>query len=253
MIIVGNSMTKLIVANWKMNGSISKVQHDINTYLTSKVTNQSNVIIALPNVFLAEAAKIITDSNASMSLSSQDVSQFDGFGAYTGEISATMLKDLNVQYTIIGHSERRLHLGEETITLAKKITHAINNQIKPIFCIGEPINLRENGVYNEFLLDQLECLKLVSCEIKDIIIAYEPIWSIGSGLVPSVKEVESAMLLVHKFMQNNFPHVKIATLYGGSVSSKNATEILNIPSVGGVLVGGASLKVDEFTIICGSC
>ncbi len=246
-------MTKLIVANWKMNGNLTKIDHDINCYLSNNLTNQNNVVLAIPYPFIITAINKLKQHNSPINIASQDISKFDDFGAYTGEISAPMLHEIGINYSIIGHSERRQNFNEKNNDLVQKITNAVNHQIIPILCIGESLEVRQSNSYVDFLLKQLECLKLVTAKIDKLVIAYEPIWSIGSGLIPQLSEIEEAMVLIHKFMQNNLPHVRISTLYGGSVSAKNAVDVLNTYLVNGVLVGGASLNVNDFTAICGSC
>ncbi len=245
-------MAKLIVANWKMNGSFTKIEEDLRTYLHNHNTNVKNVVFALPNVYLGLIKCLKID--ASFKLGSQDISKFDNVGAYTGEVSGAMLKDLGVDYAIIGHSERRMYFNENEDILIKKINNAINNNITPIYCIGESISVRKNKNYKDFLLNQLEVLTktniaVTKAEIK-LVIAYEPIWAIGSGLVPSTEEIVEVINFINAFVQNYLPHAKITALYGGSVSKINAKEILDLPQVDGVLVGGASLLIPDFTSIC---
>lgn len=242
------TLKKLIVANWKMNGSIDKISQDLKFYATHITTNLLNVVLAIPALFIFQAKQ----QQANFNIASQDVSKFSGYGAYTGEISASMLRDIEVKYVLIGHSERRQNFEENDSVLHKKLENVIHANIIPIFCIGEDIKLRENNKYQEFLLNQLELLNKLTCEITQLIIAYEPIWAIGTGKIPTQDEIAEIMILIHSFVQKYLPHVKITTLYGGSVTAGNITEILQIPNVGGVLVGGASLKPEEFVKICES-
>lgn len=237
---------KLIIANWKMNGSVAKVDQDLAFYASHVDTNQANVVLALPTVYLHQAAQ----RKANFAIASQDVSQFANFGAYTGEISVSMLCESGVEYVLIGHSERRQYLFETDSILQKKLENIINAKLIPVFCIGEDLDLRETDKYKDFLLNQLKLLTKLTCSISEVIIAYEPIWAIGTGKIPTSVEIMEIMTLIHSFVQKSLPHVKIITLYGGSVTSGNITEILQIPNVGGVLVGGASLKPEEFTKIC---
>ncbi len=237
---------KLIVANWKMNGICENIANDLKAYTADKITNSANVVIALPILYLHQALLL----NANFKIASQDVSQFAGFGAYTGEISSQMLLDFNTRYTIVGHSERRQNLHETNQVLAKKLENLINSQIIPIFCIGEEQSVRDNGTYNGFLLSQLELLSGLNVEIQELVVAYEPIWAIGTGRVPTVDQIVEIAGLINSFVQKTLPRAKIRVLYGGSVTAKNIAEILQITDIAGVLVGGASLKVDEFTAIC---
>jgi triosephosphate isomerase (TIM) len=237
---------KLIVANWKMNGSQDKIEQDLSFYKNNQITNQQNVVLALPDPYLAAATQI----PANFCLASQDISQFVGYGAFTGEVSATMFKELGVKYAIIGHSERRTLLGESGSILVKKLDNAINADIVPIFCIGEDQSIRDGGKYLEFLVEQLDLLNQLNSKIDKLVIAYEPIWSIGTGKIPTLEQIAEIASLVDAFVQKYLPHVKIATLYGGSVSAKNIADILQLSQIAGVLVGGASLKTDEFAKIC---
>lgn len=237
---------KLIVANWKMNGSTEKVVHDLSFYTNNEVTNQTNVVIALPYLYLSIANSI----KANFCLASQDISQFPTNGAYTGEINATMLKEFNVKYSIIGHSERRTLLGDSGSILVKKLDNVINARIIPIFCVGEELTIRDSGKYLDFILEQLDLLNHLNCQPESLVIAYEPIWSIGTGKIPTLEQITEIANLIDAFVQKYLPHVKIATLYGGSVSASNIADILQLPQIDGVLVGGASLKTDEFAVIC---
>lgn len=237
---------KLIVANWKMNGTCEKIENDLNVYDSNEITNAANVILAVPYPYLYQAFKV----GAKFKLASQDISRFSDYGAYTGEISSKMLLDFKVEYAIIGHSERRSNLNESDMVLAKKLENVINSGIIPIFCIGEEQSVRDSGKYNEFLLSQLELLTQANMHIKELIIAYEPIWAVGTGKVPEASEIAEIVNLIHSFVQKTLPRAKISVLYGGSVTAKNIAEILQIADIAGVLVGGASLKVDEFTAIC---
>lgn len=237
---------KLIVANWKMNGDIDKVSGDLSAYEANPVTNASNVVIALPLPYLYKTL----NTTGSFMTASQDVSQFADYGAYTGEVSAKMLLDFDVKYTMIGHSERRSTIGEADAILAKKLENIIHAGLTPIFCIGELLSTRDSSTYSEFLVRQLGLLTQINVNVNELIIAYEPIWAIGTGKIPTLAEIAEIVNLIHSFVQKTLPHAKLSVLYGGSVTAKNIAEILQIPDIAGVLVGGASLKVDEFTAIC---
>ncbi len=243
-------MQRLIVANWKMHGSLNKVKHDLKIYAENPITNNSHVVISLPSVFLSEANNMRERINARYQIAAQDVSQFKDGGAYTGEVSAAMLKDFNVSYVIVGHSERRTYFNESGSVLTNKLDNCLSGNIKPIFCIGEQLAIRQNGTHLHFLSEQLELLLQLKVYFNELIIAYEPVWSIGSGVIPQVSDISQVVHLISAFMQNYLPHVKITVLYGGSVSEGNAKGILNIDGLGGLLVGGASLFTDRFTAIC---
>ena len=243
-------MNKLIVANWKMNGSVGQIESDLVAYANSEITNMPNVVLAVPSVYLYLASQIIKQLAARFTLAAQDISSYAGTGAYTGEISANMLKEFAIQYVIVGHSERRTMLNESDSLLLDKVENALACGLTPIYCIGEDKNLRDSGKYKEFLQRQMDLIIQVKSPISELVIAYEPIWSIGTGIIPTVEQIEDVLKLIHAFVQKNLPRAKITLLYGGSVSGKNVHEILKPAIVGGVLVGGASLKVDDFTKIC---
>lgn len=232
-----------------MNGCITKVQNDLGAYFANSVTNAENVVIALPYIYLYQG---LNNSAAKYKIASQDISQYGDYGAYTGEISNKMLTEFKVNYTIIGHSERRTNLDETHHILAKKLENAINIGITPVFCIGEAQSIRDEGNYSESLLAQLQVLQELNVDIDELVIAYEPIWAIGTGKIPTTSQIAEIADLIHSFVQKTLPRAKISVLYGGSVTAKNIAEILQIAGVAGVLVGGASLKVDEFTAICAS-
>lgn len=242
---------KLIVANWKMNGSARKIVSDLQNYVSDIATNSENIVLALPATYLALAkAELKKYSTSKINLAAQDVSKFLCSGAYTGEISAEMLKDVGAHYVIVGHSERRMFFHETNHALAKKLDMVIANGMIPIFCIGEDKSARERHKHFEVLTEQLQLLHLIEEPVKELIIAYEPTWCIGTGDVPTTFEIGEVMDLVYGFVQNYLPHAKITTLYGGSVTSSNIKNLLSIDNNEGVLVGGASLDVDEFKKIC---
>lgn len=244
-------MKKLIVANWKMYGNATKIQADLTAYLQNNLTNSPNVILALPSPYLGLVHEILQQNeNNKISLAAQDVTKFQEPGAYTGEVSAQMLKDVGIDYVIVGHSERRVFFHETVHTLAKKLDAVIREGMVPIFCCGEEKHVRNAGDYLKILEEQLQVLHLVEVPIKEIVIAYEPVWAVGTGVTPTIEAISEVMNLINGFVQNYLPHAKITTLYGGSVNSSNAKKILEIEGNHGVLVGGASLNVNEFSKIC---
>lgn len=243
-----SNQSKLIIANWKMNGSLLKVTDDLEVYKDKLKNINNKVIFALPSLFIEKAIGVLT--NTDLLIASQDLSQFDGFGAYTGELSGAMIKDLGVTFSIIGHSERREYFNEDNEILIKKLNNAISNSITPIFCIGEKEEARKNNKYLEYLLSQLKVLDELSITKPiNLIIAYEPIWSIGSGKLPSHFEIEEVASFINTHFNNNSKFT-IKILYGGSVSNNNAMDIMRINLIDGVLVGGASLKINDFLNIC---
>ena len=240
--------TKLFVANWKMNGSMDKIEHDFKLYLNSSTTNQKSVVFALPFIYIAYANKILEKNDAKYVLASQDLSRHDGFGAYTGEVSGDMLNECRVRYAIIGHSERSL-LNDTDEILVQKLNAAFNTRLIPIYCIGENLEIRNSANYLVSLEQQLSNLRNVR-KIGDLVIAYEPIWAIGTGIVPTSEQIYEVVVFIKDYMLKNFPQLEVSILYGGSVNGSNTGDIVSIENVDGVLVGGASLKPDEFIKIC---
>jgi triosephosphate isomerase (TIM) len=251
-------VSKIVVANWKMNGDINKIVQDLDYFLKHPQVNRENTILALPLPFLGLAnTKLNTTQDVHLKLASQDASRFNGFGAYTGETSATMLKEMGISYVIIGHSERRNALAEGDDVLISKLTNVAMSEMIPIYCIGEDKEARSLGSYKKVLTSQLETLlKLVefiednNIRLRRLLVAYEPIWSIGTGVIPTLENIIEVNLLIKAFMQKYLPRVKIDTLYGGSVSAANAKDILDCADIDGVLVGGASLIASDFAVIC---
>jgi len=241
---------KLVIANWKMNGDIRTLDNHFTDYLNTPATNQANVVFALPHIYLSYIKTKFTQSTQCQ-LAAQDVSMFATHGAFTGEVSASMLSDCGVKFALVGHSERRTLFNETAKTLHDKLTNLIRADITPVFCIGESSEYRNNGRYIEFVTQQLALLKDIGGGYKELIVAYEPIWAIGTGVVPSLEQITEMAEYIKNYLAkqlNVTTLVKI--LYGGSVNAQNAASILALNNIGGLLVGGASLKVDEFSKIC---
>ena len=177
-------------------------------------------------------------------------------GAYTGEVSVEMLQSLDISYVIIGHSERREYFHESNELLADKINICLENNITPIFCCGEPLSIRENGTQNEYVEKQLEesLFHLTGEQLQKIVIAYEPIWAIGTGKTASSAQAQEMQAYIRSVIKDEYNHVSdnISILYGGSVKGSNAKELFSQPDVDGGLVGGASLNADEFVTIINS-
>ncbi len=241
--------TNYIIANWKMNGfekSISLIK-SIQKHLVSKASNSPKVIICPPFTLLSN---FIKKSKKQIKFGAQDVHHEDS-GAFTGSISAPMLKELGVDYVIIGHSERRQYQKESILELEKKINSAFSNKLRVIFCIGE--KLEEIKKRSLILKKQLRSLpKKISS--KNIIIAYEPVWAIGTGQTPTLNEINDIHKSIRKMIYKKIGKeaFKISILYGGSVNSINANLILDLSDVDGALVGGASLKSKDFCKIIDS-
>ena len=219
---------KLIIGNWKMNGNMDEKNFLFKDISNTKTKNK--VIMCLPFTLL-------WGDSFGVTLGAQDVSNHND-GAYTGDISAKMLKDAGAEYVIVGHSERRLYHNETNEIVKQKATMAIKNGIIPIVCVGETMEEKNSGhtiaVIKKMLLESIP-------DSGEYIVAYEPRWAIGTGLTPSESEIVTAVKSVFDTLPNPMP-----ILYGGSVNADNASDIVSIPYVDGLLVGGASLKSDTF-------
>ena len=246
-------MRKLIVAgNWKMNTGIEegiKLASELNTYLSSKnLPSNKRIIISPPYTNLYPISKIINPSL--ITLSAQNCACTEN-GAYTGEVSAQMLKELGVKIVIIGHSERRQYFNENSEMLLKKIKLALKYDLEIIFCVGEALKDRENKTYFDVIETQIKetLFNLDENEIKKIIIAYEPVWAIGTGKTATPDEAQEMHEFIRKLIKNKFGEKiseEISILYGGSCKPGNAKEIFGKKDVDGGLIGGASLKSQDF-------
>ena len=230
-------MSKLVIANFKMNGSKGFIENWAKDFHEEKESNKT-IIVALPSLYLSN----FKDSN--FNLAGQNVSN-QSSGAFTSQLSAQMLKDCGAEYCLIGHSEARQYLMETNDNIKQKFDQLTQESIRPILCIGEPLEIKETSKTTDYLLDQL---KLISSDQENIIIAYEPIWAIGTGLTPDVEDIQLAVDCIRgKFNKS------IKVLYGGSVNSLNAANISAKTDIDGLLVGGASLNPKEFAKIAQLC
>lgn len=243
-------MKKIFIAgNWKMNTRPDQAENlvkDILFGLQDKKIN-SEIIVCPPFTNLYHVSTIIGGSK--IKLGAQNCF-YETQGAFTGEISIPMLKYFNVEYIIVGHSERRTYFGETDELINKKVKAILENNIKPIICIGETLTERQQGRTYEILFNQLDkCLKdLTTDELKNLIIAYEPVWAIGTGISATKEQIEEAHNKIKEYIGKlfNVSNNDIVLQYGGSVTAQNSNEILSIENVNGALIGGASLKSDIF-------
>lgn len=245
----------LIAANWKMNKSIQEAVSFIKDFKESvKKIRNKEIVICPPFTSLFEVNKLIKNTN--IALGAQNI-HFEEKGAFTGEISASMLRDAGCEYVILGHSERRNYFDETDEIINRKIQAALKNKLKVILCVGETLEQRESNETKAIIKFQLEnCLRNVSNEeIKNIVIAYEPVWAIGTGKNATPEQAEE----VHKFIRELLKKLydeKISNeariLYGGSVNADNVKELMKMKNVDGALVGGASLDHKTFSEICNS-
>ena len=248
-------MKKIIVGNWKLNlDHLQGIQllQKINYSLDKDIEEQIDIVLAPSHTSLRSLQTVISTDNLKIKISSQDVSSQND-GAYTGEVSAFQLKKLNIDYSIIGHSERRLHFNESDSDVNSKLIRLLENDITPILCFGESLEQRSDGSYLEFVKNQInDGLKGVRKDkVNKLVLAYEPIWAIGTGEVASIKDIVEVLDFVKNLVSDKpyFSEENIKFIYGGSVSPNNSSEILNTNIVDGALVGGASLDADKFVDI----
>ena len=250
----------IFAANWKMNMGASATEDFLRSFL-SKIQGQSfpaEIVIAPPFVSLAKLADVLHSPSASkdaqsIQIAAQNCSEHDS-GAYTGEVSVLMLREFFVHYVIIGHSERRAIYGESDATINAKIRKAREANLKPIFCIGETLAQREAGQLETILRTQLtEGLKDVSDkDLAEIVIAYEPVWAIGTGVTATSQQAQDAHAFVRAVISELYGQdsaAKIRIQYGGSVKPGNAAELMACPDIDGALIGGAALEPHSFAEI----
>jgi triosephosphate isomerase len=241
---------KVIAGNWKMNSTIKESLEFLSKFegLLKDLKNDIELVIAPPYTSIYEMKKNIKDDR--IKLSSQNV-HFENSGAYTGDVSTEMIKEVGCSYAIIGHSERREYFGETDDTVNKRAKKALNDGIIPIVCVGEVINEREENLTKAKLLWQtIKAMKdFKKEEAKKIIIAYEPIWAIGTGKSATKEDAEKACKFIRETIKDLYDQETadaIRVLYGGSVKPENIDDYMKMENIDGALVGGASLKAESF-------
>jgi len=242
---------KVIAGNWKMNMLPNEAIEFIDKFAPLVKDTENEVILCVPYTDLFYA--LLTAQNTNIKIGAQNM-HFEEKGAYTGEVSAQMLKSIGVEYVIIGHSERRQYFNETDETVNKKIKAAFANGLKPIVCVGETLEQREAGQTVEIITSQIEKALdgLTEEQVENIIIAYEPIWAIGTGKTATAEQANETIKSIRdKICQMYGQMVSNGVIiqYGGSVKSTNAKEIFEMSDIDGGLVGGASLKPEEFSKI----
>ena len=261
---VANWQNSWVIANWKMNPStqltVTALMTDLQQQLPADALQSCNVVIAPSFIHLATTQQAIQHGSLNIGLAAQNLcAQHADKGAFTGEVSGAQLKDAQVNYVLVGHSERRQYFNEDDTCLIQKIRHAFAHDLTVVFCIGETQAQYEQNQTQDVLAAQLTVVKQLAAEFANtqlgnlasrLIIAYEPVWAIGTGKIPTIQEVQN----IHAFINTTLTDIdaSLATtpiLYGGSVKADNAAEIAQCPNVNGVLVGGASLDATGFTQI----
>ncbi|WP_025764030.1 triose-phosphate isomerase [Dyadobacter tibetensis] len=246
---------KIVAGNWKMNKTMDEavaLTSEIVNMAKDEVSNDAKVILCPPALYLTTIQKYIADA-PNFAVAAQNLSDKLS-GAFTGEISAPMLQSIGVKYVLIGHSERRQYFNETNAMLAEKVNVALAHDIAPIFCCGESLEQRQNEDYIGFVKNQItESLFHLSAEqMRSVVIAYEPIWAIGTGLTASAEQAQEMHAALRAHLADKYGAEvaeQTSILYGGSVSAASAPELFASADIDGGLVGGASLKSREFTEI----
>jgi triosephosphate isomerase len=242
---------KLIAGNWKMNGSLAGNETLVKGLLAGLSSPLCQVALCVPSVYLTQMQALL--SGSVIDLGAQDVSQHE-LGAYTGEISGAMLNEFGVRYVLVGHSERRQYHGETDAAVATKAQRALACGLTPIVCVGETLAEREAGKTEEVVKRQLAAVIHTNGHcISEIVVAYEPVWAIGTGKTASVEQAQQVHAVLRAQLKAATPQAdRIHILYGGSMNAANAAQLLAQPDIDGGLVGGASLKAADFLSIIAS-
>ena len=242
-----------VVGNWKMNGDLVANEHlftALRAAVDRPMLSQVDIALCPPYPYLGQAAAWLGDTD--MSWGAQDVAAW-GNGAYTGEISAAMLADLGCKWVVIGHSERRTLLGETDEMVARKIERALEHDIGVVACIGETLEEREQNRTDEVIERQLQAIAAMAAAARPerFVVAYEPVWAIGTGRSASPQQAQAVHLQIRQLLAHcgaKFAEIRI--LYGGSVKPANAIQLFAMPDIDGGLIGGASLVAEDFVAIC---
>ena len=241
----------MVAGNWKMNGSSDSVKELMNGIKAGIGGANAEVVVCPPFVYIPSVADAIADSG--IKLGAQNMCDQDA-GAFTGEVSGPMLKDVGCEYVIIGHSERRAMYGETDEVTAIKYGAVLKNGLKPIFCIGETLEERDQGITEQVVGRQIDAILNSDgvASLANAVLAYEPVWAIGTGKTASPEQAQE----VHAFIRNKIAEQDkviaegLRILYGGSMNPANAAELRSQPDIDGGLIGGASLKAEDFLVIC---
>ena len=249
------SRKKIVAGNWKMNKTFPEAIE-----LTGEILEQSNssscIKIILPPFPFIHAISELTKNKPDFFVGAQNVHDYEN-GAFTGEISAAALISVGANYALVGHSERRTYFKESAEFLKNKINNAIKHQLTPIYCFGESLSERESGQFKEVIAQQLKesLFHLSADEIKKTVLAYEPVWAIGTGRTASPEKAQEVHAFVRQLVTNQYSFEianSISILYGGSCNAQNAKQLFSMPDIDGGLIGGASLKATDFVTITNS-
>jgi triosephosphate isomerase len=241
--------TPYIAANWKMNKTVAEAAEFIDALLPRIAATQHDVVVCPPFTALQEVVE--RRRGTAVRVAAQNM-HFEESGAFTGEVSAPMLVELDVEAVVLGHSERRQFFGETDEALAKKVAAALSHDLEPILCVGESEEAREGGQTEEVLERQLQAdlAEVSDDDVAKVVIAYEPIWAIGTGKVATPEQAQEACAFIRDVLRARGAAAdEVRILYGGSVKPGNAAELLALPDVDGALVGGAALVAEDFAAI----
>ena len=235
----------VVAGNWKMNMLPNEAIELIDKLAPMVKNSKDEVIICVPFVDLFYA--LLSAQETNIHVGAQNVF-YEDKGAYTGEVSAPMLKSINTEYVIIGHSERRKYFNETDEIVNKKVKKALEHDLKPIVCVGETLEEKEAGKTIDIITSQVEkaLAGLKTADLNNIIVAYEPIWAIGTGKTATKEDAENSIKAIREKINSIFGTYDVTILYGGSVKPENAKDLFSMPDIDGALVGGASLKADSF-------
>ena len=245
-------MRKTIIAgNWKMNASKASVKSLIDGILSGMEGINSEVLVCVPFPYMSQVESLIEGSN--LKLGAQNIN-INSSGAFTGEVSADMIKDFGAKHVIVGHSERRSLYGETSSVVAEKTKAALDAGLTPLLCVGESLEHREAGKTEAVVAEQINAvIELVGIESFDnIIIAYEPVWAIGTGMTATPEQAQAVHFFIRNLLGESSENIaqKTPILYGGSMNAGNAVELISCPDIDGGLIGGAALKAEDFLQIC---
>ncbi len=241
----------VIAGNWKMNKTRPEAKALIEELKPIAANATCGVVICVPFTNLETAIELTKGTN--IKVGAENV-HFEKSGAFTGEISADMLTEMGVEYVIVGHSERRQYFGETDVTVNKRTTAALNAGLKAIICVGETLEQREQGITEEIVAMQTKValLGVTAEQLKNVIIAYEPVWAIGTGKTATAEQANEVCALIRNVVAKLYTQADADALtiqYGGSMNPKNCKELLAQPDVDGGLIGGASLKANDFGVL----
>ncbi|WP_120995913.1 triose-phosphate isomerase [Stutzerimonas urumqiensis] len=242
----------LVAGNWKMNGTCASVGELTLSLNEVALPENVDVVVLPPYIYIDRVVSGLASSL--VGIGAQNCSVKPGFGALTGEVSAAQLKDIGCDWVLVGHSERRIELGESDELVAEKVRVVLDSGLRPIICVGEELSERQSGRTLEIVKRQLDAvMRIVGVEsLGEAVFAYEPVWAIGSGLSATPEQAQEVHAAIRARLAENSVELaeKARILYGGSVKPENALELFDMADIDGGLIGGASLKVNDFSAIC---